>query len=492
MKKAIIIGGGISGLTAGIFAQKSGFQSVIFEKHSILGGECTGWDRGEYHIDGCIHWLTGTKEGDKLNELWKQVGALGTVDIYKPDKFITVEHEDKQISIYRDLNKLREHFLELAPEDKDEIERLITDIRSLKDFGLPSDKPFDHMNLLDFIKLGRTMKNAGRIQKQLSKINGEEYCNRFKSPLIRKVLGACIPSYYDASALLFTLATFTNGNGDYPIGGSRAMAQRMVEKYLSLGGRVQTNSEVEEILIEQGKAAGVQLKDGSKELGEYIIPACDVHIVYNKLLKGRYVDRKFAERYADPVTYPLSSCVYLTFAVDADMKDYPEKLVFDTAPFGYGEKTLHEVLIHHYCFDSFAPKDKSVLICTIFTDEEDYDFWKDLKKNPIGYKEEKVKLANTIIHRIEERFPELKDKVSTLDVATPVTYERYCGAYKGAWMSFMTTPKSKQLIHDGKIKGVENLYMTGQWLMPPGGLPIALVTGKWAIQRICKKEKRQF
>ena len=67
MKRILIIGGGISGLTAGIFAQKLGFESIIFEKHSILGGKCTGWDRGHYHIDGCIHWLTGTKDGDKVN-----------------------------------------------------------------------------------------------------------------------------------------------------------------------------------------------------------------------------------------------------------------------------------------------------------------------------------------------------------------------------------------------------------------------------------------
>jgi len=57
MKKIVIIGGGIAGLSAGIFAQKNGFESTILEKHHTLGGECTGWDRQGYHIDGCIHWL---------------------------------------------------------------------------------------------------------------------------------------------------------------------------------------------------------------------------------------------------------------------------------------------------------------------------------------------------------------------------------------------------------------------------------------------------
>lgn len=41
-KKIFIIGGGIAGLTAGVFAQKYGFRSEIYESHSIVGGECTG------------------------------------------------------------------------------------------------------------------------------------------------------------------------------------------------------------------------------------------------------------------------------------------------------------------------------------------------------------------------------------------------------------------------------------------------------------------
>lgn len=51
-------------------AQKTyiGDQFLDLEKHSILGGECTAWDRDEYHIDGCIHWLVETKTGTPMND----------------------------------------------------------------------------------------------------------------------------------------------------------------------------------------------------------------------------------------------------------------------------------------------------------------------------------------------------------------------------------------------------------------------------------------
>ena len=56
-KKIVIIGGGISGLTAGIFALRNGYDATILEKNSSVGGLCTGWNRKGWYIDGCIHQI---------------------------------------------------------------------------------------------------------------------------------------------------------------------------------------------------------------------------------------------------------------------------------------------------------------------------------------------------------------------------------------------------------------------------------------------------
>ena len=81
MAKAVIVGGGVAGLSAGIFAQLTGFDTEILEAHQKAGGNLTGWDRGEYHIDNCIHWLTGTNPVTDLYGMWETLGALGGVDI---------------------------------------------------------------------------------------------------------------------------------------------------------------------------------------------------------------------------------------------------------------------------------------------------------------------------------------------------------------------------------------------------------------------------
>ena len=74
-KKVIIIGAGISGMTAGIYAQENGFDVTIYEKHTIPGGQCTGWTREGVFIDGCLHWVVGTNPKQQLFPVWKHIGS---------------------------------------------------------------------------------------------------------------------------------------------------------------------------------------------------------------------------------------------------------------------------------------------------------------------------------------------------------------------------------------------------------------------------------
>ena len=75
-KKVLIIGAGIAGLSAGCYGQMNGFSTRVLEMHDLPGGMCTSWTRGQYILDGCIHWLVGTKPGTKMNNIWSDLGAL--------------------------------------------------------------------------------------------------------------------------------------------------------------------------------------------------------------------------------------------------------------------------------------------------------------------------------------------------------------------------------------------------------------------------------
>ena len=90
-KKAIIIGGGVSGLTTAIYLQVNGYDTLVLEKNAIAGGACIGWNRQGCYIDGCMHWLVGVKPTSSTYQLWEDVGALSPdVKIFYQDDFYTL------------------------------------------------------------------------------------------------------------------------------------------------------------------------------------------------------------------------------------------------------------------------------------------------------------------------------------------------------------------------------------------------------------------
>ena len=101
-----------------------------------------------------------------------------------------------------------------------------------------------------------------------------------------------------------------------------------------------------------------------------------------------------------------------------------------------------------------------------------------------------MQIANDVLIRLEKHYPHLKGKLNVLEVVTPKSFNRYTGAYKGAYMGFIQTPHVKKEVHSGVLPGLDNFYLAGQWLQTPGGLPNALVTGRFAVQRLLKREGR--
>lgn len=149
--------------------------------------------------------------------------------------------------------------------------------------------------------------------------------------------------------------------------------------------------------------------------------------------------------------------------------------------------------INNYSYEpDFAPEGNDIVQSMFVQTEEDYEYWKVLQEDKEAYDKKKQELAGEVKARLLERYPYLEDRVKILDVWTPATYHRYCHAWKGAYMSFIVTKKAKSRIVPGKVKGLSNVMLAGQWLMGPGGLPTAAAMGKFAAQRILKKEKKDW
>lgn len=177
------------------------------------------------------------------------------------------------------------------------------------------------------------------------------------------------------------------------------------------------------------------------------------------------------------------------------MDDIPRTLKFpvDSLDINQNQKPVEHLQMTHYAYEpGFAPKGHTVITFAINQFQAELDAWEVLAKDREAYTWEKTRIGEVVIQAMETRFPHMTGKLKLLDVATPQTYERYCNAYRGAFMGFWPTIPGKSLAHTGYIKGLSNIVLSGQWLQPPGGLPIALITGKDTIMRLCKKVKQPF
>ncbi|MBP3604188.1 MAG: NAD(P)/FAD-dependent oxidoreductase [Lachnospiraceae bacterium] len=495
MKKVVIIGAGISGMTAGIYLQKAGFETEIYEKNAVPGGQCTGWKREGYMIDNCIHWLTGTKEGSGLNALWKEVGALGDgVEVYEKEKFFSAELDGETLTLWRDKDRTRKELLALSPEDEAEINQLMDMVASAESMQVPVEKPFDKMSISDYIKMGMSMAEMGKVMKLYGGMDIKELAERFKHPLIKRAIVDYMPPGYQAYAFVVSYATVTAGNGDIPQKGSLAMALRMAKRYQDLGGKLYLNAPVEKVIINGKKAEGIVLaskgeieEDLQKRTvkADYVICASDANHTFTKLLDKKYMPKDLCKLFKERKAYPVMTAFQVAFAVEGKLDELKETNIFSCKPLTVGTVEADRMSVCNYSYEpSFAPEGNTILQTMFTQNEDDYEYWMELVKDKEAYQQKKEELSKEIESRLVERFPQIAGKVRILDVWTPVTYHRYCNSFHGAYMGFIVTKNAKNKTVAGKIKGLSNVFIASQWLMGPGGLPTAASMGKFAAQRI--------
>ena len=85
--------------------------------------------------------------------------------------------------------------------------------------------------------------------------------------------------------------------------------------------------------------------------------------------------------------------------------------------------------------------------------------------------------------------------VEMVDVATPLTFERYTGNWQGCFEGWLITPQNAKVVLKTMrqtLPGLQNFYMCGQWIEPGGGLPSAVMSARRLIQTICKEDKEKF
>ena len=485
MADILIIGGGVAGLSAGIYAQLDGHRAVICEKLPTAGGNLTGWRRGDCRIDNCIHWLTGTNPSSPIYRMWTDLGALGDgIEIHRGESLYTCEKDGETLSLWRDLDRLERTMLAISPADRKETRRMIRVICAIQDFcsvgGTEHNKKMSPATILSGVPL----------ILRYNRMTTGDLAKRFRHPLIRAFLTDFLSDRFSSLAYFFVAAHFCGDNADIPVGGSVPMAQRMAARFRSLGGELLTGKEAIRVLHDGKRATGVEFRDGTTASADEIVITTDPATVFPALL-DLPMPRALAARYRDRRMMRFSS-YHCAFVCDLpEAVGFQGDYVCELSPalaFRLGTPTL---MVREFSHEpGSAPAGKVMLQTMTACDEDTARRFIALRRDKETYDLRKRYLAKWFERAIVEKFPALEGHLSCVDVWTPATYHRYIGSEIGSFMSFAFGAKVLPLRASDRVPELSNVTLANQWLRVPGGLPIAAESGKLAIRSITAKYRR--
>ena len=480
MGKTLIIGGGVSGLSAGIYALLGGEDAIICERGARAGGNLTGWDRGGCHVDNCIHWLTGTNTASPTYKIWEELGALGgEVGVVRPPSLYTCRRGGDELTLWRDVGRLQDDMIRRAPREEKRIRAFISDVRQLQRiFGIGGENHDEA---------------AGQLEKALAiprfykyyRMTAGELAHQFDDPLIREFLSCLLTEDFGSLALLCVFAHFCGGNADLPEGGSAAMAKRMADRFRSLGGTLLTNAEIRRVVANGRQAFCAVLTDGREVFFDDLVAACDPALFFGGILNAK-MPRRLAQKYTDHRLFRFSSW-HAAFLCDLERPPFSGNVVVRVPGDMRRRIDAGRVNIREFSHEpGFAPAGKTVLQTLAFCDEfASLDFI-DLARDREKYSREKERLGAAAQALIEREFPETAGRLTLLDVWTPATYRDYFGSETGSYMSFAFSSGVLPSRIPSKVDGFDNVYLATQWQEAPGGLPIAAACGRAAAREICR------
>lgn len=502
--KIAIIGAGISGLSAGCYLQMNGFETEIYEKHSRPGGLCTTWKKGDYNFDGCIHWLLGSNENNPIYSLWSELIDMDPVEFVNHEARFHIElknnadkYGSKVFHLYNNLGRLEKYLLDLAPEDKRRIRKFIGMMRHIQRWEVPPEIKTPPSLFTFWQKIGM-VKHLPLLLFMLRNkyITNYTFAAKLKNPFLKEAFELL----FDGGEVALLVITFPLAFSDlqaagYPVGGSAKFAERITERYLSLGGKINYQSGVQEIMVKDDMATGLLLEDGREIKSDLVVSAADWHFTVFKALKGKYVNQKLLDLHDGKKFRVYYSVINVSMGIGRPMNEMQHLSRFPLEkPLVSPDGTVFERLeFHIYNYDpTLAPVGKTCASASFYT--ANGDFWIDLYKNDRDkYDRARKDFAAEVIDILDNKFGRIKEYLEVTDVATPATYHQFTGNWQGSVQGWMP---GKNIMAPSPVKmqlpGLKNFYYASHWSMPGGGLPTAVKSARDMARTIVARHGKTF
>ena len=498
----IVIGAGVAGLTATALLTKSGLKVVTVEEQLKPGGYFMGFKRKGFTFDSSIQWLNQCKDGGFISNVFNFIGSdyprcnnMNRIRRYKGesiDYLLTCEPD-----------KLRDQLIKDFPDETEGISKFFEDCKKNgKHFDILKNRmrAIETMSVFEKMVFGIKMLWWVIPVWKIIRISAEKGLDKyFKNEAIKKIF-CCEKKFM--SIIMPICWAYAGDFQSPPRGGAEVFINWLCKKIKDTSSQIILNSKVEKVLIENKKVIGVTLADGHTIHSRYVIAACDVENLYERMLPTGTVPGKLLNRLREADLYYSSVTLYIGLDCDASAIGIQEELTCVTVDnitrkehfTGDPHKSSLIVQAPSVRDKTLAPKGKSTLTINCAAWINYKNFWqtdKNLERG-VAYNKFKQQFADILITRVEKVLNvKIKDHIEVLEIATPITYWRYTKNRNGSIMGASPTDKNikNKLAH--YYTPVKNLFLGGHWAEYGGGMPIAVKAASNVSLLILKEIKKQ-
>lgn len=479
--KIIIIGSGFGGLSAAIRLRAQGHDVTILEKRDKLGGRAYVYEQDGFKFDGGPTIITAPWLIDELFTLaGKQTADY--VTLIKIDPFYNIRWEDGTVFNYNDdKQNLYAQIAKINPKEVKNYKKFAESLDEIYRVGFDLiDKPFS--SVWDMIKVVPAMvklRSDRSVYRFASRFFETEKLREAFSfhPLL---IGG---NPFKSTSIYAMIHQLEQKFGVwFALGGTGALVKALGDLFLDIGGKIFTETEVEEILIDElaRRAKGVKTMNGDVLKADAVVSNADVSFTYMSLIAPEF-RVKYTDRYLKKLSYSMSLFV-VYFGTD---KKY-ENMAHHEILLGKRYKGLLDDIF----INKTLPEDFSLYLHRpTATDPslapEGCDSWYALSPVPhlgadVDWKSRARRYRDSIINYLEKLYmPGLSRHIVSERYIDPRHFERTLNSYLGSAFSVEPTLlQSAYFRPHNKSEDIENLFFVGAGTHPGAGLPGVMSSGK--------------
>ena len=480
----VVIGAGPGGLVAAAALASVGHRVTVLEHHGIVGGNCTVFRHGEYEFDVGLHYIGEAAPGSAMNALLRTLGIADRIAFRPLDReFDTLLFPGLTFRVPTGWPDYEQRMVDAFP---DEAEGLATYSAILRAVSSQARRGRGD----ELFKWGLAPLSDLFEHCQLS-----ERC--------RAVVGHWRGLYGSAAhessvAIHALIADHYMRGACYPEGGGQMIPARLTEVIEALGGEIRVKTTVSRIIVDNGRAVGVELESGETIRADQVVSNADYKRTMLDLVGPDHLKSSTVEAVeASVMTYPLL-CVYVVVDIDlAERVPNTNYFIFSSFDTEDDFKTLEsgEFPTEPFAYMAFAslkdpgnerlcpPGHTNFQIMTLAP--RDYRVWgvehgpadgQTYRRNST-YKRRKAEVTEALLSQAEKAIGPFRDHIVHLETATPLTQERYTRSTSGTSYGLMASPEQTGPFRPDYTTEIEGLFLVGASTQAGHGIMGAMIGG---------------